>query len=195
MRFYFSTFAGAGTEDDPFRPVARSVAALDALDGREYPEIEDGWCLCWGEPSQSEHDALLVTAGVTYLPFEQANGTALGLDDPLSLATASNLEWVKDEMEARHVPTDGITTALTLRAAMRMVFRRIRLREVLFYIDFGRNAFTQTIADIPLIPRKALTRRLQNYGFDLSGIDGTTTIRAAINELLQQDVPVLNTPI
>ena len=127
MRFYFSEFTGAGTEEDPFIPAAWDNAPLQFHDGREYPEIEDGWCICWGDPSAAEHTALLADGRVTYLPLEDGTGDVVPMDNVITEVTAANRAIVTGYLEDRHVPTDGITSLTTVREALKLIFKRIRI--------------------------------------------------------------------
>jgi hypothetical protein len=192
MKFYFSTFSGLGIDQAPFYPSAWDHVQISYLDGREYPEIEDGWCICRGDPTEAEHAALLADASTTYLPFENLSGDTIDLDQPLSEISSANRATILAEFEARHVPTDGITGSTTIREGLKRIYCRIRLRELLIYLDFGKQDFSATIGDIPPLQRKALKRRLENGGFDISGITNTATIKEAILLLSPQ---IVNTPI
>ena len=192
MRFYFSEFTGAGTDADPFYPAAWDSVQLQYLDGREYPEIEDGWCICWGTPSGLEHTALLADGLVVYLPLEDGVGDVVPLDNVITEVTTANRAIVTGYLEDRHIPTDGITGATTVREALKLIFKRIRIRERLLYVDFVTMLFTATVGDIPALKRKALKRRLTNEGIDVSGLTNTTTIKDALLLLLPQ---ITQTPI
>jgi len=170
LKFYFSEFIGAGTDQDPFIPAAWDSAPLSYHDGREYPEIEDGWCVCWGNPNAVQHANLLADARVTYLPFEDSGGLDVDLDSPISDVTAANRATIVAELESRHIPSNGFTATDTVRHVVKTLDRRIRVREILLYVDFGRQLLSGTVGDIPALQRKALKRRLTNAGYDLSGI-------------------------
>ena len=189
MRFYFTQLRGTGTEIDPFYCPLMDIqtSKFNILDLREYPEIKDGELFVWTNNTDAEHAEALLQVDIEYLATEDSVGTPVELTAPVSVISAANRAVILQQMEDRGIPTDGIAGTTQLGDAMRLIFRRVRLIELLRYIDLPTN-LTLTIADIPALKRKALQRRLTNTGFDLSNITGTTTIRAALQDLLAQPV-------
>jgi hypothetical protein len=188
MRFYFTAIRGLGDENDPFRcPLYDTQnSSFDFLDGREFPEIEDGWLFAWTDNSDIEHAAALLEPDITYLPIEDNTGTLIDFDSPVGQIPAANRTAILAELESKGIPTDGITGTTTIREAMRLVIKRIRLMEQLRYIDFDES-LTTVISDIPAKKRKALKRRLENLGFNVAPLVNTMTMRESINELIAQN--------
>jgi len=187
MRFYFTGIRGQGLESDPFYcPLNDTQASKkDFLDGREFPEIEDGWFFVWTDNTDLEHAAALLEADITYLPTEGGSGL-VDLDSSVSQITAANKAAILAEIESKGIPTDGITGATTIREAMRTIIKRIRLMEQLRYVDLGD--LTGTVGDMQTLKKKAMRRRLINMGFDLTNITNATTVRAALNNLIDQNL-------
>lgn len=186
--FWFSDFDGDGTENNAFIPFVRVLAQKSGgwVDGREYPEIEDGWAFGWGEFSDADIATLQASAFVTVIPTRDSGDNWLGVDDTVSQIKPAYRTAILNGMEAYNIPVDGLGLSSTVGEALRRVFYAVRIKELLRYLDFTEKVLSLTVGDIPALKRKALRRRITNYGFDLSNINDATTIRAALLDLFSQ---------
>lgn len=188
MRFYITNIIGLGTStEDPFYcPLTDTQGSVyDAIDGREYAEIEDGFLFAWTDNTDIEHAAALAHADITYLNTEDAGGNPILLDSPVSGITAVNRNAILATLESIGIPVDSVTGATTLRDVMGLVIKIIKYRGFLEKADLGTD-LTLTLADIPPLKKKAIKRRLTNQGINVTGLTNTTTIRDAFNYLLTQ---------
>ncbi len=189
-RFYISGLIGTGQDEDSFRTaVADTITRPDSyhiLDGRADPTSSAGFVLTYVyDATPAEHSALLADSRITYMPFEDSTGSPLELDDAISNVDSINLANIKNELEARHIPTDLITLFMTLRQALGVVARRLLLRQILRTNDWT-EALGRTISSLPTARRNTINQNLQTRGFDTSRIVGSMTVRQALLVLTAQ---------
>ena len=198
LRFYICSFLGSGTEVDPYRtPFVNAKIKMNAIDLRPFPEIQDGYAAVWGQISDADHTAIIANTAVIYLPFEDSGGTLLPLSSTISQVSGANISTIQAAFSMAGIPTSGITGAMTIGAALKIMQRRCYLSLVLRYVDFSSWSLSDTINSLPTQLLKAVKRRLTNSGFDISGLNGTTTIGDAINILSNQaiiDTNIANIP-
>jgi hypothetical protein len=158
------------------------------LDGRQFPEIEDGWLFAWVDSANIDHTTAVSQSDITYLPFEKADGTRVAINGAISQVSSANRTAILALLETNGIPTDDITGTNTVADVVKRIAASTTLMQLLQYVDFRDIGFNATIADIPSTKRKAVLRRLTNRGFDVSGITLQTTVREAIKYLLGQNV-------
>lgn len=160
-----------------------------AVDLRPDPALLAGEWLVECDPTPAEHAAILATAGVTYLPFEDATGTtvtALTLGD-VSPANRATLNTIAD---ARHIPAGDFTLADSCRRVVRRFIRRALLRQVLGANDWT-EVLTSLVSAMSAPKRNAINATLTALGFDTSVVNGSDTIRQAMRKLVSQRVALL----
>jgi hypothetical protein len=191
-RPYFATMTGTGTStsgtvSDLIRPA--NFTGID-YDGFALPPSGVGFILADVTPTQ--HATLLGTAGVIYLPIEDAAGTVIGPSGTFGDVSAANRATVKTRMEAQGVPTQDFGLGDLIRRAFKVAKRRYNLKELLGADDFTEGLDT-LVSAIPAGKRSAIGSKLAGWGFDVSVIVPTDTVREAVRKLLAQDVAVLRT--
>lgn len=191
-RAYFVTMTGTGTRTsgtvtDLIRPA--DLAGID-YDGYGLPASGVGFVIADVTPTQ--HTTLLGTAGVTYLPFEDAGGTIIGPGGTFGDVSAANRTAIKTRMEAQLVPTQDFGLGDLIRRALKVAKRRFLLKQLLTSDDFSEGLDT-LVSAIAAPKRSAIGAKLTARGFDTSVIVGTDTVREAVRKLLAQDVSVLRT--
>jgi hypothetical protein len=191
-RAYFATMTGTGTSTsgtvtDRIRP-----ANFDGIvyDGYALPASGVGFILA--DVTSAQHTTLLGTAGVTYLPIEDASGNIIDPSGTFGDVSAANRSTVKTRMEAQGVPTQDFGLGDLIRRAFKVVKRRYNLKQLLGADDFTEGLDT-LVSAIAAPKRSAIATKLAARGFDTSVIVGTDTVREAVRKLIAQDVAVLRT--
>lgn len=190
-RFYFSTLAGNGAHDNPFRPTAFDLVSSpsggwSAQDGRADQTSAAGLMLVWADVTGAEHTTLTADPGIAYVPFEDGSGNVLATSAAIGDIEATKRQTMANQLEARHVPTDGLNLSDTIYTAVRRVMARYRIRQYLLANDYTEGLDT-TVASIPAPKRQAIKAALEALGFDLSAVTGSWTIRQVLVELARQD--------
>lgn len=189
-RFYLSGFSGTGTHADPYICIATTLQSshVDFIDCRPYPEINQGVSLAWTINTDAEHVALIANSAITYLPFESLVGP-IALTDLIGTVTSANISMIKSIVESHGVPTDNMALTMSLQTIAQMLCRWCLLGQRLRYLGIhDLVSMSQTIGDLPADRRSATVKRLTAAGLNVSGITSTTTIRAALLNLMSQPI-------
>ena len=188
FRLYFCAVAsGDGlTPETAYRTWFQDakVQGVRIIDMRPFHQIEDGYFVVWGTPSDVAHALAILQPSVTYLPLENGLGFPLALNDLVSAVSTTNRQNLIAKFAEKGIPTAGIQLNWTIGQALRLLQRRMRLGLLLQHWDFY-NPTAQLNAMNPL-ELKAVRKALTAYGFDLSGITGTMTEAEAIAVLSAQ---------
>jgi hypothetical protein len=128
----------------------------------------------------AQHNAIVANADVTALPANL--NTTIG---------AANLAAVQAALEARNIPAEWITAAMTYRTVLRAIAALFLLAQRyhgLYLRSIIESGYTlnSTIGDLPVAARQRLNDMAQSFGFDTSSITLATTIRQALRMLFVQ---------
>jgi len=133
-----------------------------------------------------QHNALAAHTDVTTIP---AN-----IDGNIS---AGALTAVKAALEALRIPGNWVTTSHTYRQVLRMVAGLFQFSKRHFKLHSKiliptANNMDQTWGDLPLLVRQELQATADSFGYDYSGVTGSTTIRTILKSLADQwgDQPI-----
>jgi hypothetical protein len=192
LRYYLASLVDGAPLDVRWAPATIAVRLFNwsAVDGRVDDTVQAGRMLVTIDVTPAEHAQLVALAGVIYIPFEDAAGNPLTLDDPISALDPAKRAQIRATLESNHIDTDDLTLADPLREVVRRIIRRFRLRAVLRALDFTEGLDT-LVSAIPAARRQNIVARLQQWGFDTSGIQLTDTIRAALRRLWVQRVSAM----
>jgi hypothetical protein len=182
-RAYFTTVATG-----PRRPTRIGDLALTAW------SAADGGAVMFviADVTLAQHTTLLADAAVTYLPFEDAVGALVGFGGTLAEVSAANRTLIQTELEARHIPLDGLTGSHTVRDVAIRIIRRFLCRSFLGPDDWT-EALDTLVSAIPAVKRQAIATKLQSAGYDTSTIQGSDTVREAIRKVVVQTVRLSRT--
>jgi hypothetical protein len=194
-RPYFADIIGSGASPaDGYRPVIADIVSVwRGVDARQT-STGSGRMLAVADVTPAEHTTLIGTAGVTYIPFEDASTAPVDLvTGTVGDVSAANRTLISSRLEAQHIPTQDFTLATPLRIVLARIKRRFVLRQILGTDDWTEGLDT-LVSAIAAPRRNAIANRLAARGIDTSAIQGADTIREAIRKVAQQDVAVLRTP-
>jgi hypothetical protein len=197
VRFYLAAVVGAGTESDPFRPATTAVRPADwnADDGRPDSTAGAGRMLVRINVTDAEHAQLVALPGVQAVPLEDAAGTPLGLNDPISAIAPAKRAALRTALENNHIDTDDLQLTDPILLVLRRIKKRLKLRNaILRALDFIES-LDATISSIPAARRQNIAARLQQAGFDTSVLLGSDTIRVALRKLFTQAVRAIATEL
>jgi hypothetical protein len=195
-RPYLCTLTGTGTATDPWYPVGfqpGAAAAWRAIDARPNPSLGAGKFLVLCDTTPAHHTTLLATAGVTYLPFDDASGTPVAFGSPLSAVSAANRSALVTRLEAEHVPASDFIATDNKVAVFRRIVRRFLLRQRLGADDWS-ELLDSTVSAMNATKRQRINTALQGWGIDTSAIQGTDTIRTALRLVTSQLVDAVRSP-
>lgn len=173
IRWYLVPKIGTGVQGDAFRPkyIAGAIAEWRAIDyGNDL--------------------AFLVEADVTNSQHNTINGNADVLSLPTNLDTTigASLATVRAKCEALGIPAGWMTSAMTIRQALRWVGRlfllnqRLQGRSNLRLLPAGVMLDT-IISDLPTALRNGLIDAAQSWGVDTTGVTGSMTLRQALRQV------------
>lgn len=194
-RFYISDFIGDGiTPETAWYPRILDMQAsppIKFMDGRAIANV-NGVCLVYTDNTDLEHDTVRADPNITYVPLENTLGDVLALTDTVADLDPAKKANIIAFMESKHIPTQGITNASTIREAMTVIVKRFILRGNLRGLDLTEGLDTQ-ISAIPQSTRQNIAAQLQGKGFDTSGLSGT--VREALTDLMSQDIRAMQVSI
>lgn len=190
-RFYISDYMGDGlTEATAWYPRILTLQESPPLlwvEGRAIANV-NGHCLVYTDNTDDEHAAVIAHPNVKYVPFEDAAGNVLALADTAGDVAPAKRAAILDFLEARHIPTHGVTPQTTLHEIVTSVIKRYMLRGNLRGMDLTDGLDTN-ISAIQLQQRQAIAAQLQSKGFDTSVLSGT--VRQGLRALMDQDVKAM----
>lgn len=138
----------------------------------------------------AQHALLVADARITYLPTETAGGLLVGLAEPLSAISAANRTLVRQALEARHIPDDGLSASDPLRALYLRIARRLLVRDILRTDDLSEGLDT-LVSAIPVARRQAIRAKLVAQELDFDTVQGSDTVREAIRKVVTQNAGAL----
>lgn len=176
--YYLVPVAGTGTREDP-----RTVTHGDLLgrlwSGSMIMGLEPFALVMIRDIDQAGIDELAADAAVIAVP-------------PLNVTvTAGSLATVKAQLEAFNIPAGWVTAGMPFATIVRAVAAYVQLHQRYE----GLNAARLLGAGITLDTRinqlsagvqQKMATLADSFGFDRSGIVGTTTLRNALKQLLDQ---------
>ena len=140
----------------------------------DYGLIDTG--LVMADVSQAQHDQLAIQGDVTAVP------------ENLDSLIGANTTAVRSALESLRIPGNWVQAADTYRELLRMVgglFQFSQRHNGLhgkIIIPENLN-MDQTWSEIPLLWRADLRQTATSFGYDTSGVTGSTTIRAILKTL------------
>lgn len=144
-------------------------------------------CIVVADVTPEQHDELVTHADVLALPEN--------IDNPIPNAGARNK--VRDALELLHIPGAWVQVGITYREVLRTVLQVFQLgqryagitRQRLIDIGFTLD---NTVGDLPVGVRQNLAATAESFGWDISAITLSWTIRDALKHLADQwgDLPI-----
>jgi len=196
MRFYLSDFTGDGLlPETAWNPRIKSLQSspIKWIDGRLPPTGDkNGLCLAYTDNTDAEHLIVKADPNITYAPFESTAGDVLNLTDTVGDMDATKKANIIAFLESKHIPTQGLTNASTIKEVVESIVKRFILRANLRGLDLSGGLDTN-ISSIPASQRQAIASQLQLKGFDTSGLSGT--VRQALKALMAQDIRAMQVNI
>jgi hypothetical protein len=192
LRLYFVTLTGTGTPSDAFRLVARQGSQFDGCDARPDQALQAGEFALLLDGTASDHTTMLGSAGVTYLPCEDAGGALVGPLGTIASISAANRTTIQTLCEGRHIPVAWVTGATLVKTLWRFIEVRAVLRQLLTTDDWT-ELLDSLVSAMNAQKRSNIAAKLQAAGFDTSGIQGSDTIRQAIFKIAVQAVRMSRT--
>lgn len=117
-----------------------------------------------------QHTTLTANADVAALPVD--------IDQPIGAA----LPTVQSKLEALNIPAQWITEGMTYRAAVRILIAAFQFlgRHNGLHLERllqGGVTLQTQFNELPLAARQRLIKTAESFGYDISGLTGTITIR------------------
>lgn len=187
LRCYLADVIGTGTLADMWRPATQDIAPGAGWHHCDFrPGDGAGRMLAYRDVTDAEHATLAADPRVTVIPLEDAGGAALNLQTAtIGDIPAAKRATLSNRLDAASIPTADFTLTTPLRVAIRRIIRRGLLRQVLGGNDFT-EALNTTISSIPLNKRNAISEALTARGFNMSVVQGSDTVRQALQKILAQ---------
>lgn len=138
----------------------------------------EGHCLCYSPCDAATDTTIVANADVARLPDN--------LDANL---TSGQVTAISNHLEARNIPADWVSIALTWRQLIRDVvglFQFIQRYKGLGGpgpIFGGSVTLTTTFSQLPLAARNALVAAANSFGYDTSALTGASTVRQILNAM------------
>lgn len=188
IRFYFCKFVGDGTDDNPFKldifDYMNNPHFAGFYDGRELPELVDGWAFVWNDVSDVEHAAIIADPNNTYILLEDVSNTPLGLDSQLfDLADQSSALAI---LENHGIDTTGLVNPKTIRDVVKRIYTITVIKCTSPYIDQSKGL--DVAQNIPTSQLAALKQRYTSAGFNPSSVNQNDSMRSILGKLHSQPI-------
>lgn len=149
------------------------------------PFGNEGTCVLGADVTTADDTAISANPDVQSIPANLSANLSAGA-----------VTQVQAALESRNIPAGWVTTSLTWRQVLRTVFtmalfmQRFTVYSVAKFFQSGVTLST-TFGSLPAGIRSALNNAAQSFGFNTTGITGSTTIRAAL-KILGDQWPSIN---
>ena len=180
IRFYLVPKDGDGlTHFTAIRPKYIADAIVGPWQAMDYGQ--EDWMLVAADVTPTEHSTIAANADVVAVPANLNN------------TVGAQLGTVQSKLEAANIPADWVTSGMTYRIVLKWTIRIILLMQRFHGLDgaaarFFNSGLTldSTVSDLPVAVRQRLAAAAARWNLDITGITGSTTIRAALRYLGQQ---------
>jgi hypothetical protein len=180
LRFYVMPVIGTGTSfTDAIRPAYVGDGQLSSHSWAAMDYGNEPTMLVMGDVTPSEQTAIAAHADVIAAPAD------------LTALVGSNLVTVQTALESVNIPADWVTSGMTFRAVLRWVSSLFQILQRFNGLQGGRFfpvgiTLNSTVGDLSAGQRQKVQAVADSLGLNTAGITLTTTIRAALKILADQ---------
>jgi hypothetical protein len=176
--YYLVPVVGTGTRADPY-----TIAHADTIgrfwNGSMIMGLEPFALVMIRDIDQAAIDELAADVNVTAIP-------------PLNVTvTAGSLATVKAQLEARNIPAGWVTAGMPYSTIVRAMAAYCQLHQRYQGLNAerllgGAVDLDTRVNQLSQATQAKLSAMADSFGFDRSGITGSTTLRSALKQLLDQ---------
>lgn len=183
LNLYVMPIIGTATRSDPRRPKYDSTILNAGFSYTAYDYGNEPWCLVGVQNIDAATDSSL-----------DANADVIGLTTSLDTQVGGARSTVQTKLEAVNMPGTWVQTTNTWRDVVLFIGAACQFAQRFQGMVTGNRWFTggvtldSTFNSLPAGVRSALSSAATSFGFDTSGITGTSTLRQIIQAAAQQYV-------